>query len=164
MRIPRPSSFGVPIRQAGVGDVGQWAMLGDHRLVVDEPAGGQDHPATGPDGAGPVVGPHEHADDVPAVDDQRLGAGVGHHASAAGRHGGTEAFHEEAAGGVDALRLVTARYRDRRSRQTGRLSSPPLKSSPASSADSRFGSSQNAARNGTPIETNQSKWSGEPSQ
>ena len=41
-----------------VGNVGQWAMLGHHRLVVDEPAGGQDHPTTGPDGAGPVVGLH----------------------------------------------------------------------------------------------------------
>ena len=52
-------------------------------------------------------------DHVPAVDDQRLGAGVGHHARAAGRHGGTEAFHEEAAGGVDVLRLVAPRHRDR---------------------------------------------------
>ena len=96
-----------------VRDVGQGAVLGDHRLVVDEPAGGQDHPAAGPDGAGSVVGPHQQADDVPVVDHQRLGAGVGDHAGAAGRHGGTEAFHEEAAGGVDPLRLVAARYRGR---------------------------------------------------
>jgi hypothetical protein len=89
-------------------------MLGDHRVVVDESAGGQDHPATGPDGAGSVIGPHQHADDLPAVDDQRLGAGVGHDAGAAGRHGRTEALHEEAAGGVDALRLVPARHRGRK--------------------------------------------------
>ena len=97
----------------GVGDVRQWTMLGDHRLILDEPAGSQDHAATGPDGARPVVGPHAQADDVPAVDDQCLDAGIGRHSSSAGRHGSTETFHEEAAGGVDALRLMTARCRDR---------------------------------------------------
>ena len=89
-------------------DVGQRAVLGDHGLVVDEAAGGQDHPTTGPDGAGSVIGPHQHSDDIPAVDDQRLGTGIGHHPGTAGRDGRTEAFHEEAAGGVDALRLVTS--------------------------------------------------------
>src|SRR5665213_4161019 len=92
-----------------VRDVGQGAMLGDHRLVVDETASGQDHPTTGSDGTESVICPHQQADDVPAVDDQRLGAGVGHHAGAAGRYGRTEAFHEEVAGGVDTLGLVSAR-------------------------------------------------------
>ena len=96
---------------ARVGPVGQGTVLGHHRLVVDESAGGQDHPTTGPDGAGSVSGRHEHADDVPVGGDQRLGAGFGHHAGTAGRHGRTEAFHEEAAGGVDPLRLVAARHR-----------------------------------------------------
>ena len=54
------------------------------------------------------------ADDLPSVDDERLGPGIRHHASGAARHGGTESFHEEASGGIDVLGLVPAWHRDRK--------------------------------------------------
>ena len=110
---PAPVIVRGPDPPGRVRDVGQGAVLGDHRLVVDETTSGQDHPTTGPDGTGSVVGPHQQADDVPAVDDQRLGTGIGHHAGTTGRDGRTETFHEEAAGRVDTLRLVSSRHRDR---------------------------------------------------
>ncbi len=113
MRIPRPSSVGVPIRQAASGTWASGQCSATIASLWMNPPVARITPPRVPDGAGPVVGPYAQADHVPAVDDQRLGAGVGHHASAAGRHGGTEALHEEAAGGVDVARLVTARRRGR---------------------------------------------------
>ena len=119
MRIPRPSSFGVPIRQAGSGTWASGQCSATIASLWMNPPVARITPPRARMARGPSSVRTQQADDVPAVDDQRLGAGVGHHAGAAGRHGGTEAFHEEAAGGVDVLRLVTARHRDRRSRQTG---------------------------------------------
>jgi hypothetical protein len=92
--------------------MGERALLCDHGLVGDESAHGQNDPATSPNGSGAVVGPHLHSDDFSRVDDQCLSPGVGHHASGTRSHGGAKALHEEAAGGIDAQRLVPARHRD----------------------------------------------------
>ena len=104
-----------------------------------------------------------HADDGLALDDQGLGPGVGHDAAplvdtAAPSRSMRNPPAESMKRGLCPRGTGTA------TSSKGYESSPPLKSSPESSADSRFGSSQNAARKGTPTETSQSKCSAEPSQ
>ncbi len=88
--------------------MGQWAALSDHGLIGDESARGQYDPATRSHGAKPLGALYPNANDRTLVEDQCIGPGVGHHSGAAARHGGTEAFHEEPAGGVDVLGFVTA--------------------------------------------------------
>ena len=82
-----------------------------HRVVVDEAARGEHDAAARTDGVfGAVAGRH-HADDLAAVDDEALDAGVdaSRCAGALARLG--EAVHEEVAGGVGELRMVSAGHR-----------------------------------------------------
>ena len=76
---------------------------------------------------------------------------------------GPQAFHEKAAGGIDVLGFVASWYGKSDLVEGIRVLAAAEEQSRVS-ADSRFGSSQNAARNGTPTETSQSKCSAEPSQ
>ena len=101
-----------PDTPGGVGHVGQRAQLGHHRLVVDEPSGGEDHSAASPDGPSAFVALDENADGLASVDDERLGPGIRRHASGTARDSRTESLHEESSGGVDVLRLVPAWHRD----------------------------------------------------
>jgi hypothetical protein len=113
MRMPRPSSPSLAARKRHFRRSGAVAL--DHLLVVDEAAGGEDHPAARADELlAPVDARGDAEDAAGLVDDERLHQDVRLHPRSCALHRGDQPLHEHGAG-LDARVLdgVAARRRAR---------------------------------------------------
>ena len=113
MRMPRPSSFGVPMRQA---ESGTWANGHSSATIASlwmKPPAARITPPRARMTRGAVVSLDPDTDDL--TPRRRRAPRLGHRPRRGGarRDGRTEPLHEETSGGIHVLGLVPAGHRDR---------------------------------------------------